>query len=125
MATEVELNGRTYRVGKMDVRKQFHVARRLAPVFATLGEIATKKASDLLAVAGPLAEVLSRLSDEDCDYVIDACLQAATREHKGQFSPVMSRNGTLMFQDIEMPEMLQLAIAVIQDNMSSFFPAAA
>ena len=39
------------------------------------------------------------------------------------WSPMMIK-GALMFQDLQLPALLQLVGAVIQENLGSFFPAA-
>ena len=125
MFEELEVGGKRYRIGRLDAKKQFHVARRLGPILAGLGESAGKSADTLPAQIAPIAGALSKMSDEDVDYVLDACLGVCHRvESIGQYAPVMARGG-MMFSDIDMGQMVQLAVAVIQGNLRSFFPAAA
>jgi hypothetical protein len=126
MSDTVEVGGQTYRIGRIDARKQFHVARRLAPLLAGLGEASFKDDGDGMAkFLGPLTEALSHMSDEDVDYVLDVCLSVCQRvQANGQGAPIMSRGG-MMFNDIDMGQMVQLTVKVIQENMSGFFPGAA
>lgn len=124
MVTETKVGDHFYRIGTMDARKQFHVARRLAPVLAGLSESAGKSGGGLAKQIMPIAEALSKMSDEDVDYVLDTCLAVCQRaQGGGQFASVCASNGGLMFQDIDMPQMIQLTVAVIQGNMSGFFGA--
>lgn len=128
MTGTVEVGGQQYIVGRIDARKQFHVARRLAPLLAGLGTSAFKSGATTDGFAkflGPIADALSKMSDEDVDYVLDICLSACQRlQPNGQGAPVMARGGGMMFNDIDMPQMVQLSVKVIQENMSGFFPAA-
>jgi hypothetical protein len=124
MSDIVEVGGHKYRIGRIDARKQFHVARRLAPLLAGMGGLANKSAG-FAAVLAPITEALSSMSDEDVDYVLDACLGVCQRlQQDGRPAPVMTRSG-LMFEDIDMGQMIQLAVKVIQENLGGFFPGAA
>jgi hypothetical protein len=121
----VEVGGHQYRVGRIDARKQFHVARRLAPLLAGMSSVPDKSAG-FAAFLGPLTDALSGMSDEDVDYVLDTCLGVCQRiQTNGQGAPVIARGGSLMFEDMDMGQMIQLAVKVIQENLGGFFPGAA
>lgn len=121
---EFELEGRTYRANKIDARSQFHIVRRLAPV---LGEIAPaiqggkKEGLDALPA---LASAIAKLSDADADYCIFGLLKAIVRKQDQGlgWTPVSTEN-LLMYDDISMPIMLQLAFKAFSHNMSGFFAA--
>jgi hypothetical protein len=124
MSDIVEVGGQKYRIGRIDARKQFHVARRLAPLLAGMGSVPDKSAG-FAAFLGPLTDALSGMSDQDVDYVLDVCLGVCQRmQPNGHPAPVMVRGG-LMFEDIDMGQMIQLAVKVIQENLGGFFPAGA
>ena len=124
MTDTIEVGGNSYRIGRLDARKQFHVARRLAPILPALGGMKTGK--DMMMSIAPVAEALSKMSEEDTDYVLDTCLAVCQRiQGNGQGAPLMARGGGLMFQDIDMPQMIQLTIQVLRENLAGFFPAAA
>ena len=121
---EFELNGQTYAVGKIDARAQFHIIRRLAPV---LGEIAPAAASGNMTgldALPPLAAAIAGLSDADADYCLFGLLAVVRRKQpQGMgWGPVATGN-TLMYEDIGMVEMLQLAWKALEFNMSGFFAA--
>lgn len=120
----VEVGGQKYRIGRIDARKQFHVARRLAPLLAGMS-IVPDKSADFAAFLGPLSDALSAMPDKDVDYVLDICLGVCQRIQANDHpAPVMVRGG-LMFEDIDMGQMIQLAVKAIQENLSGFFPAGA
>jgi hypothetical protein len=123
---EREIAGVSYRIDKLDAMKQFHVARRLAPVMGKLaGNIGADKDADLFAMLGPVSEAVAEMRDEDANYVISTCLSVCSRPnpHGTGFSPVAAPNGRIMFQDVELPQMLQLVWAVIEENLGGFFAA--
>lgn len=121
--TEIEINGVQYRSDRMDAKKQFHVARRLAPLLAGLGGALKGDKAGFSEFIGPIAEALSKMSDEDTDYVIDACLRLVHRRQGEVWQAVTTRSGDLMFDDIDLPVMLRLTVAVIQQSLGGFFPA--
>jgi hypothetical protein len=122
MSGIVEINGQSYRIGRLDAKKQFHVARRLAPLLAGLGGALKPEAKGFAELVSPIAEALAKMSDEDTDYVLDTCLMVVQRQQGEGWQNVMVKGGGLMFQDIDLPTMLRLAVAVIQQNLGSFFP---
>lgn len=130
---EIKVAGVNYRVGVMDARKQFHVARRLAPVFAELAPVLKemlsmdKEESDeqtfkvLELAAGPLANAIAEMSDPDADYVIDNCLRVCYIQQESAWAPLTAPNGSLMFP-MQLPQMLELVVSVIKENLGDFFP---
>lgn len=121
---EFELKGQTYSVGKIDARSQFHIVRRLAPV---IGEIAPSAANGKMAgldALPPLASAIAKLSDADADYCLFGLLGVIKRK-QGQglgYGPVVAGNA-LMYDDIDMAAMLQLAWKALEFNLSGFFAA--
>lgn len=138
---EFELEGRTYRVGKIDARAQFHIVRRLAPV---LGELAgalqgritapavesddeakkAKTAKAAVEALPPIANAISRLSDSEADYVIFGLLKVVVRKQdQGLGWGPVTTGEQLMYDDINMTTMLKLAWKALSFNMSGFFNA--
>lgn len=119
---EFEIGGNTYRSGKMDTFKQFHVSRRLVPILGNVAVAVGGEASfdDLVQ---PLMHGIASMTDADCDFILEACLKVVQRQQGNAWSPVYAgTNQALMFDDIDMSAMLQIAGKVIQDNLSGFFP---
>ncbi|MGE4191787.1 MAG: phage tail assembly chaperone [Pseudodesulfovibrio sp.] len=119
---ELTIKDKSYRVGRMDARRQFHVVRRLTPLLSGLTDLAALK-SDPLAALGPIAETIAAMKDQDADYIIDACLAVTERQQAaGGWAKVM-QHGSLMFEDLDMADMLRLAGACLQENLGGFFDA--
>ena len=119
---EFELAGNTYRAGKMDTFKQFHVSRRLVPILGNVAGAVTGEAG-FEDMVQPLMVGIAGMTDADCDFILEACLKVVQRQQGTTWSPIYAgANQALMFDDIDMSVMLQIAGKVIQDNLSGFFP---
>lgn len=124
--TEVQVGENTYQIGRLDARKQFHVARRLAPVLGGLAKAfgSGKVANiDPLAAIEPMGQVIAAMPDTDVDYVLNACLTACSRKTAAGWAPVQAPNGALMYGDLDMGTMLQLVFKVLEANLAGFFSA--
>jgi hypothetical protein len=117
---EIEFDGKTYRIGKIDARAQFHIIRRLAPILGDLvPAVKTNGGGDALqAITGALA----KLSDADADYCIFGLLKAVSRKQPNDIGwGAVTTGESLMYDDMTMPMMLQLSWQVLKFNMSGFF----
>lgn len=117
---EFELKGVEYRIAKLDAMKQFHIVRRLAPLMA---ELAPKDGKDGGSMDG-LASALSKMSDADSESLLHSLLGCITRKENQGLGFSKVTNGTsLMYQDIDFPELMQLAWQALQFNFKDFFNA--
>lgn len=122
--SEFEINGQTYRASKMDAFKQFHIARRLAPLHAGLSKASEAGATGLDGLVPAIAEAVAGMPDADCDYILQGCLAVVQRQQETRWVPIMAAGAkTLMFDDIDMGAMLQIAGQVITENLGGFFGA--
>lgn len=130
---EVDINGETYLIGQLKSRQQRNLLRRLVPLLTATAPLVPEliKAmdeefgggvEDFMEHAGPLATALSSMSDADSDYIFDTCLAACKRKVTGGWQNVIATTGDLMFQDIKIPQQMQLLFAVCKENFSDFFP---
>ncbi len=131
--TEIEIDGKVYRVGRLNAKQQLHVFRRLGPLLAAIGkpvgemvraygslkEAEGSGKASLGDVLEPVMNELAKMPDAEVDYVIDTCLSACSRREGDRFAPMM-RQGVLVFQDIDMVAMVRLSIEVIKDNIGNF-----
>ncbi len=124
--SEITIAKQKYRTGKLDAMQQFHIARRLAPILATMGISLRQLASgsnmsvdDFLPVLGPVSEILAHMTDADADYIIFSCLATVQREQGNSWAPVVNGK-SLMFQDLDLPGMMRLVIEVLKDNLGDF-----
>lgn len=116
-ADEIEVNGHSYRLAKLDAMTQFHITRRLGGVLAAIRS--GSEGGDILAI---LMQAIGELPDADCEYVISRCLSGCTRRQEGDAGwASVYRHNQLMFADIAMPDMLRLTWATLQSNLSDFF----
>lgn len=132
MGLEIELDGHTYRIGKLDAIKQWHVFRRLIPVLGSFSGLFSIDQdvvrSTMLNQFLPVFKQLGAMSDLDTDFVLNTCLSVVTRKDTvvpDGWQRVMIQPGHLQFDDIEMVLMLQLTKYVVMENLSSFFTQAA
>jgi hypothetical protein len=122
--SEFEINGQTYRAAKLDAFKQFHIARRLAPLQAGLSKAMEGGGSGEDAFSPAIAEAVAGMPDADCDYILQTCLAVVQRQQDGRWVSIMAAGAkALMFEDIDMGAMLQIAGQVITENLGGFFGA--
>lgn len=118
-----EVNGHEYSIRKIDAIKQFHIARRIAPVLGGIMEAQAAGAETMEGFLPAMIEAVGKMSDVDTEYVINNCLLAVQRKHGDGWTAVMSKNGARMFDDMDLKELLTIVGKVIQENMGDFFPS--
>ena len=121
-----EVGGNSYRIGKMNALSQFHVSRRLGPILATMGvSLQTLSGGfkpdlmDFAAVLGPATAMMAKMTDEDTNYIIFNCLTVVQRKQGDGWANICS-DGGLMFEDIEMPDLIRLVVDVLHFNLGNF-----
>jgi hypothetical protein len=134
---ETKVAGVEYSIGRLDAFGQANLLRRLSPIIAPLA-VTAKKLPQLPTgqdgerdvtpflelLAGPLAEALSGMEDEQFEKIIFPCLSVVKRKSGAIWAPVkVAGANRLMFEDIDGMSLLQLAFEVIQENLASFFPS--
>lgn len=135
---EFEVGGQTYRTTKMNTFVQFHLARRVAPLMipiaARLGEggdlrqaLAGSDGEPMMQFAVPIIEAIGTMSDTDAENIIFPCLAVVQRRTGPAWSGVLAGGGlgaqAMMFDDISLPDMLQLVWKVLEVNLQAFFHA--
>lgn len=122
----MELKGFVYTIGKLDAFKKLHVARKLAPL---LGAVTGMQKSGIAAsfeqFAGPIAQALAAMPDQEVEQVIGTCLAVVRRKlpRDAGWVPIWNTQAQApQFEDIDLPEMLQLVFAVVQENLGGFLP---
>ena len=145
--SDVEIGDIKYRVSKMSVFDQAHVARKIAPVVFTLGKGYAQAMGQFGSVIGDKAvngedpsetlvdptrvaqeneimiNALAPIADvlsrmEEAD--VDYVLKkclAVVARHNGQHYVPVMRSGSLMFDDIDLATLMQLTMEVVQDNL--------
>lgn len=123
---ETTINDKQYRIGKMDAVRQFHVARRVAPALiglvGALGAGKQPDKEDFAKAVGPLVQAIAQMSDSDAEYVLGACLSVVSRQTDSTtWAPIW--RDQLVFDDIDVRSMMQIAAKVIQANLGNIFGA--
>ncbi|NDJ56769.1 hypothetical protein GWD52_07135 [Enterobacteriaceae bacterium 4M9] len=120
---ELTLNDTQYRISKLNVFEQLKVARKLLPLFAEMATdyeaIQDSLESAAQAMLPKMADVISQMSEEDCNAIIHPCLGVVSREHMKGWVPVFA-HGALAFDDIELMTMLRLVAQVVADSLGNF-----
>jgi len=129
MSIEFEIAGHRYRAEKLDAFKQLHVSRKIAPIvpkllpmflkFSTMGDSMKADLAGMASAFEPLAQALAEMPDADCEYVFNACLGVVARHQQGNWASIWT-NGGLMFDDIDLGVMVQIAAKVIWDSLGNF-----
>lgn len=121
MTDQIEHTGQTYQVQSMTPMVEFHVARRMgaAMVEAVVESVRRGDAQVLL----PEVVAWGSLSNEDAEYIVNACMGALRRRDpkREQWAPVWA-GGQPMFQDIDRKAMMHLVGEVLRLRIGPFLP---
>lgn len=109
---EFTVRGETYRCKKMSGIVQIYVLKRAGPALGPLVAAAKNGISD--SISEELLEGLSKLKDEDLEYVLAKCLWVVNAKRDGGWPKITSSPDRLEFQydDIGEDAYLMMAIAV-------------
>lgn len=128
--SEPDIGGHTYSIGKLDAFLQFHVVRRLGPLVAdaalAVRAIKSDQAAGREALLRTVLADLSKLPEDDANYVLKTCLGVVTRKRAidNGWDKILAPTGALMFPaEIDMSVMLQIVWHVLMDNLASFLNA--
>lgn len=134
--SNITVGGQAYDVQKMVPREQLQVFRRIAPLLSTvmravivmIDEEGDPKAAlaEAMQSIGPLTDSLAAMTNEQFDYVLDACLLKVLRlDADDKWHPIYASNGRggvlRMYQDIDAAAELRLVAEVLKLNLQGFF----
>lgn len=135
---DFEIGTRKFKLNKIDAFKQFHIARRVAPLLGEMvplfSEVAkNQKNSDSMGESEkfdqfakfvpPIMNGLSRLSDEDANKVLYGLLSSVeVKQSSGNWAKVAT-DTMLMMSDLELPILLNIAGRAFMFNIGGFFSA--
>lgn len=117
---DIKIGSRDYRLTKLDPFKQFQLLRRMGSLLpAIMGAV---KVPDKIMGAGFISNAISQLSDENSDFVINTCLRACQLKQGTVWADVMNANNSLMFKELELPDILEIVWRVLEFNFRPFIP---
>ena len=126
---QLTIGDRTYQVGRLNVFKQLKIGRRLAPLQLQFINSAVPGESELdidrNLFAASVVATLMQLPDVDFELITNECLSVVQVQQEKGWADLKSLSGVLMFDDINPTTVLKLSLAVIEENLGSFFPTAA
>lgn len=136
-STKININGVNFQINKLDALSQFHVARRMAPLLTEVGplvkvfkesglsadDLRQGNVGGLLAAIQPITSALAALPDTEANAILFGLLSSVEMEQSvGGFARVCQGN-QLMFANLPMPTLLQLAGRAAIHNFADFFSA--
>lgn len=116
---EVAIGDKVYLIGKMNATDQFHVFRRVMPLLAPILESIRSGIGFGPLMLVKISEDIAKLSDEQLNYVINACMSVVEVQTAGKPLKLIV-NGRQMFGDMDLPVMLQITWAVLMENFKPF-----
>ncbi len=115
-------NYRTAR--KLSAFEQFHCARKLAPLLNKFGATVPSMNAALPDLLAPIVDALAAMSEEDCNYILYRCLAVVQRQQGQTWATIWNTTANrLMFDDIDMGTMIQVAMQVLSENLGNFINA--
>jgi hypothetical protein len=131
------INGKNFKLSKIDAFKQFHIVRRIAPILSELmpvlggikkvGESSemseAEKFEEIAKIMQPIMLGLSKLSDEDSNKVLFGLLNSVEIQQDSGIWARIANDSMLMIQNLELPVLLQIAGKAFVFNLSGFFTA--
>lgn len=135
MENKFSIGGKEFSLSKLDAFKQFHIVRRVGPILTQLlphlnalsklkeDPSDPDKLAQLAALATPILDGLSKLSDADADYVLHNLLASVqVKQAHGNWATIYA-NGGMMINDLELPVLMQCAGRAFAYNLAGFFAA--
>lgn len=120
---EFTVRGETYRCKKMSGIIQVHVLKRAGPALAPLVTAAKNGISD--SISEELLEGLTKIKDEDLEYVLAKCLWVVTTKRDGGWPKITSSPDKLDFMYEEIGDdafvMMSIAVRVMGFNFEPLF----
>jgi hypothetical protein len=110
-----------YRAGVLDAFKQLYVAKRLAPILKGFAVIdAADPGAAFASSLDKFLDAISGLKDEDLQFIISTCLSVASKQDGKTWVRLTATNGALMFEDMNLVEMLTICFHVVKANLAGF-----
>ena len=131
---EAEIKGAKYRTGRLTPYTQAAITRRLLPCLVGLGAAVKdlklkpgdiEQMDDLATIVnafGPIASAIAKMTDDEFNFVLNACLDAATRQDGEKWARIRAQGGGFMYDDIDLPVMVQLTYKTLAENLGNFLP---
>lgn len=120
----LQIDDKTFVIGRLTARQQFHVARRLAPVIAAIVRADGVTTENVMNSLSDVAVALSDIKDADADYIMDTCMGVVKyRDSTANTDFTLLVNKNMRYDWVDLPMMLRLTSAVVKENLAGFMSA--
>lgn len=138
MERDFSFDGKNFKISKLNAFKQFHIARRVAPLMSRLlpvmAEIAKtlknekdmseqERFDQIVKIGQPVLQGLSELPEKDADTLLKSLLAAVEMEQDAGNWAYIVVGENLMFQNLELSTLLAVAGRAFIFNLKGFIPA--
>lgn len=114
---------------KMDVFDQLFVSRKLLPIMAAalpsgmgVGGLKELLSMDISVVLPGITSTIANLPEQDVRDLLVKLLTPVRIQQEGGYAPMII-NGSIMFQDIELPDLMKIAFHSGKFSLQNFFAA--
>ena len=134
---DFEIGGKNFKIGKLNAFKQFHIVRRISPILADLlpavkefqkfqkrkddEKSEAERLDEMAVVLAPILTGFSKLNDADSEFVLLGLLSSVEMKGPGGAWAKISNGTMMMFDDLDLSIMLQIAGRVFVSNLAGFF----
>lgn len=130
---EITLQDKNFRIGKLSALQQFYVFKRLSPVLPAIAiGIGSLKSfadadskeermpnNELVGLFSPIIDVFSKIPDDEMDFILKTSLSVVQIQSGKEWHPV-AVNGQIMYDSIDVADMLTLVYYVNRDDILNF-----
>lgn len=136
---DFQIDGKEFKLSKIDAFKQFHIVRKLGPILGDIIPVAQKLKSlspkadstssdqmvqEIGVLVKPIMDGLSKLTEEDANKVLLGLLASVEiKQSQGNWARI-AREDSLMIENLDLKVMLQAAGRAFMYNLSGFFAIA-
>lgn len=125
------IGSRNFKLNKIPAIKQYHIVRKVAPILSDMLPMLSKFSKmssdelkeDQIEALAPVLNGFAKLSDVESEKLLIGLLSSVEmQQESGNWAKLANENG-MMFDDLELPVMLQAAGRAFMFNMAGFFAA--
>lgn len=116
-----------FKLNKLGIFKQFHLSRYILPIMGDIIPIASKisanKNADQFETLVPILTWMSKLPKKEAEEIFLTLLSCVEMQQAQGGWAYLANDTTLMFQDLELPTLFQVAGRAFGYNLKGFLAA--
>lgn len=110
--------------GKLSAFEQLDLARKISPAALGLLDALVSPKNQEKDKMLLIVMILGALSQESYDYVLKKSLSIVGVQQDTKISPLLSKDGLLMFENITLNQITELIAQVLMENLGDFLATA-